>query len=169
MENKKRLEYFRGDVRFTGKHSKYIDALWKQNAIQDSFIRTLYELYGIAAIIGLRTKSQSPADNSEGVRNLQSAQLISYEHVLKTIMITVLLLDESMGRTKEEKIDRAFRGPSTEEELREDLELFNSYVRGGIEFLYSELVERVLTGEDEYTDAKIGNIVALLENPLLAF
>lgn len=166
MAEKKRLEYFRGDIRFTGKHSRYIDALWKQNAIQDSFIRTLYELYGIAAIIGLRMNFQSPADNSEGARNLQLAQLSGYEPVLKTIMTTVLLLDESMGRTTEEKIDRAFRGPGTEEELKEDLELFNSYVRGGIEFLYSELVERVESGND-YTNAKIGNIIALLENPLL--
>ncbi len=167
MAEKKSLDYFRRDIRFTGKHSRYIDALWEQNMIQNSFIKTLYELYGIAAIIGLRIKKQSPADNSEGARNLQSTQLGGYEPVLKTLMTTVLLLDESMGRTRDEKINRAFRGASTEEEMKEDLELFNSYVRGGIEFLYSELVERVLTPGDEYTDARIGNIVALLENPLL--
>lgn len=163
----KRLEYFRKGIRFTGKHSRYIDALWKQNAIQESFIKTLYELCGVAAIIGLRIQSRKPADNSEGTRNLQLEQIVSYEPVLKTIMITVLLLDESMGRSCEEKIQRAFRGPETEAELEEDLELFNSYVRGGIEFLYSELVERVLTINDEYTDARVGNIMALLENPLL--
>lgn len=162
-----RLEYFRKGVRFTGIHSKYIDALWEQNTIKNSFVRTLYELYGIAAIIGVRTKTQKSVDNSEGIRNIQAEQLADYAPVLKTIMTTVILLDESMGRTRDEKIDRAFRGPSTEQELEEDMELFNSYVRGGIEFLYSELVERVLSIEDEYTDVRIGNIMALLENPLL--
>lgn len=164
----KRLEYFRKDVKFTGKHKEYVDALWKQNDINNSFIRTLYELYGIAAIIGLRTNMQSPVDkeNSGESRNLQTAQLIKYESVLNMIMTTVLLLENTTGRTRDEKIDRAFRGPQSEEELEEDLELFNSYVRGGIEFLYSELVERVLTSEDAYTDAKVGNIMALLENPI---
>ena len=166
MNSDQRIEYFRKDVRFTGKHSRYIDALWEQNQIKNSFIRTLYELYGIAAILGLRTKSRKPLDGSEGVRTLQFGQLSGYVPVLKTIMITVLLLDESMGRTDEEKINRAFRGPLTEQELEEDMELFNSYVRGGIEYLYEELVERPLTMYDEYTDVRIGNIIALLENSL---
>lgn len=167
MGEKKRLEYFRNDIKFTGKHKKYIDDLWEQNVIQNSYIQTLYELYGIATILGLRLQRKEPLDSLGEVRNLQLKQVLDYENILKTIMTTVLLLDESTGRTKEERIKRAFREPSTEEELAEDLELFNSYARGGIEFLHEELVERPLTNEDDYTDARIGNIVALLDNPLL--
>lgn len=167
MSEKKRLEYFRNTMKFTGKHKKYIDDLWEQNVIQSSYIQYLYELYGIAAILGLRLQRKEPIDASEEVRNIQVDQLLKYESVLKTIMTTVLLLDESAGRTKEERIKRAFSEPSTEEELAEDLELFNSYARGGIEFLHEELVERPLTNDDAYTDARIGNIVALLDNPLL--
>ncbi|MBQ2800547.1 MAG: hypothetical protein IJF03_04070 [Lachnospiraceae bacterium] len=162
--DKEKLEYFRNDVKFTGKHSRYIDALWEQNTIKNSYIRTLYELYGIAAILGLRTKTKKQVDNSEGVRNLQSAQLSAYRPVLKTIMVTVLLLDETSGLTKEERINRAFRGPTSQEELEADMELFNSYVRGGIEHLYNELVERPLSIDDEYTDIRVGNLIALLEN-----
>lgn len=162
--DRENFEYFRSDVKFTGKHSRYIDALWEQNAIKNSYIRTLYELYGIAAILGLRTKTTKPADNSEGTRNLQAAQLSGYRPVLKTIMITVLLLDETSGLTKEEKINRAFRGPGSQEELQADMDLFNSYVRGGIEFLYNELVDRPLFLDDEYTDVKVGNLIALLKN-----
>ena len=163
---KENFEYFRSDIRFTGKHARYIDALWKQNVIKDSYIRTLYELYGIAAILGLRIKSTKPVDTSEGTRNLQSAQMAGYEPVLKTIMITVLLLDETSGLTKEERINRAFRGPASKEELEADMELLNSYVRGGIEYLYSELVERTLTMEDDYSDVRVGNLVALLEGSI---
>lgn len=163
-----RFEYFNKDVKFTGKHSMYIDELWKQNEIQKSRIRTLYELYGLAAIIGLRIKAPRPADNSEGSRNLQTAQLIQYKPVLKTIMTTVLLLDESSDLSREERIDRAFREPAGKEEFEQNVELFQSYVRGGIEYLYDALVERPAGNmEDEYTDARVANLMALLEDKLL--
>lgn len=162
-----RFEYFNKDVKFTGKHSQYIDALWKQNDIQNSRIKTLYELYGLAAIIGLRKKASCPADNSEGSRNLQTAQLINYRPVLKTIMTTILLLDETSGLSKEERIDRAFRQPSTKEEMDDNVELFNSYVRGGIEYLYDVLVERPADMENDYTDVRLENLMALLEDELL--
>lgn len=44
------------------------------------------------------------------------------------------------------------------------MELFNSYVRGGIEYLHEELVERPVLSEDKYTYAKLANIVALINN-----
>jgi len=163
----KAFQYFHDDVIFTGIHSRYIDELWQQNQIQNSFIRTLYELYALAAIIGLRMKNPKPTDSSEGKRTIQTRQLIGYTPVLNTIMTTVLLLDETNKLNDEQKIDRAFRGPETKEEFEANVELFNSYVRGGIEILYNELVLRVLDFEDEYTDVRIGNIMALLNNPLI--
>lgn len=165
--NEKGFEYFRDDVIFTGKHSRYIDELWEQNQIQKSFIRTLYELYALAAIVGLRMKSPKPIDLSDGRRTLQTKQLYEYSSVLNVIMSAVLLLDETSNLTDEQKIDRAFRGPETKEEFDANVELFNSYVRGGIEILYNELVLRVLDIDDEFTDARIGNIVAFLNNPLI--
>lgn len=165
--SEKSFQYFHDDVIFTGKHSRYLDELWEQNQIQNSFVRTLYELYTIAAIIGLRIKKPIPADNSEGKRTIQTKQLLSYLPVLNTIMTTVLLLDETSNLTKEKRIDRAFRGPTTKDEFDSNVELFNSYVRGGIEFMYNELFTRVLGIKDDYTDPRVGNIMALLENPLV--
>lgn len=162
-ENKENLEYFREGIKFRGKHGRYIDELWTQNVIKESYIKTLYQLYGLAAIVGLRIKKTSPIDNTDVTRNLQSDQLIKYRPILKIIMTTVLLLDETSGLSVEERIDRAFRGPSSREEMDANMELFNSYVRAGIEFLHEELVERPLSFDDNYTDQRVGNIVALLE------
>lgn len=167
MKQKEVFQYFHDDVIFTGIHSRYIDELWQQNQIQKSFIKTLYELYAIAVIVGLRMKSTKPADLSEGRRTIQTKQLIGYTPALNIIMTTVLLLDETSLLNDEERIDRAFRGPETKEEFEANVELFNSYVRGGIEVLYNELILRALDIEDEYTDARIGNIMALLNNPLI--
>lgn len=47
------------------------------------------------------------------------------------------------------------------------LKIKDSYVRGDIEFLHEELVLRVLDIEDEYTDVRIGNFVALMNNPFI--
>lgn len=68
---------------------------------------------------------------------------------------------------EEIKVNRAFRGPKTEEEFKENVEMFNDYVRGGIEILYEELYLRELDLNDAYTDKKIGNLMALLDNPLV--
>jgi len=161
------FQYFHDDVIITGMHSRYLDELWEQNQIQNSFVKTLYELYALAAIIGLRIRSPKPADNSEGKRTIQTKQLIGYISVLSTVMTTVLLLDDTSNLNDEDKIDRAFRGPNTKEEFDANVELLNSYVRGGIEFLYNNLILRTLDIDDEFTDARIGNIVALLNNPLV--
>ena len=39
-------------------------------------------------------------------------------------------------------------------------------MRGGIEVLYDKLINRALTIDDPYTDRKIGNIMALLNDDL---
>lgn len=161
------FQYFHDDVIITGKHSRYLDELWEQNQIQKSFVKTLYELYALAAIIGLRIKSSKPADNSDGKRTIQTKQLLGYVSVLNTVMTMVLLLDDTSNLIDEERIDRAFRGPNSKGEFDTNVELFNSYVRGGIEFLYNSLIIRTLEIDDEFTDARIGNIVALLNNPLV--
>ena len=83
---------------------------------------------------------------------------------MNTIMKMILLLDESDGLSEQDRIERAFRKPETQEQVQERMELFNSYARAGIEFLYTELVERTTDINDIYTDARVANIVALLDN-----
>ena len=46
------------------------------------------------------------------------------------------------------------------------MELFNSYARGGVEYLYEQLILKDPDLDDDYTDKRISNIIALLKNPL---
>ena len=46
------------------------------------------------------------------------------------------------------------------------MELFNSYARGGIEYMYEILVVRPGSSDDEYGDRRINNILALLNDPM---
>lgn len=162
-----RLEYFRKDVIITGRHAALVDEMWKQNDIENSFFKRLVDLYTIAPVIGLRTGRKSPEDNSlENKRTVQLQQIMSRREDLLTIMKIILLADDEDNLTVEEKINRTFRGPSSEEEFNKNVDLFESYVRGGIEVLYDKLINRALTIDDPYTDRKIGNIMALLNDDL---
>jgi len=161
------FEYFRKEVQITGKHSRYVDEMWEQNQIQNSYFKRLVDLYVFAPVIGLRTRRKSVADNSDGKRTVPVTQILELEKDLEIIMQTILLLDDTSNLSVDQKIDRAFRGPSTEAEFKENVNLFHDYMRGGIEVLHDCLVDRELTIDDKYTDRRIGNLVALFDNPLV--
>jgi hypothetical protein len=78
----------------------------------------------------------------------------------------VLLFDDSRNLTIEQKLESAFTIPEDEEIYRSNMELFNSYARGGVEYLYEQLVLRESDVDDDYSDARISNIVALLHMQL---
>lgn len=167
--DKTTYEYFKVDeMFFVGKHRDYVDKLWTQNKIQESYFKRLVDLYAIAAIVGLKTNRRSAEvyDESDIKRTVQMKQLSENYQVLLPIMRMVLIMDDSRGLTFEEKLESAFLIPDNVEVYKSNMELFNSYARGGIEYLYEQLVLRAPDIDDDYTDFRIANIVALLSNPL---
>ena len=66
----------------------------------------------------------------------------------------------------EQRVDSAFRNPETQEEYEKNMELFNSYARGGVEYLYQELVMREPAEGEDHENKTINNMINLLENPL---
>jgi hypothetical protein len=65
-----------------------------------------------------------------------------------------LLVDNSRGLSADEKIELAFRTPEKEENMK----LFNSYLRGGIEWLFEQFTSGAST-KDEYL-SKINEVVS---------
>lgn len=162
-------EYFKtDDISFVGKHREYIDQLWTLNKIQESYVKRLVDLYAIAAIVGLQTgrKSTENKDGSDIKRTIQMKQLNENYPTLITIMRMVLILDDSEGLTIEEKLEKAFMIPEDKETYEKNMELFNSYARGGMEYLYEKLVLQKVDIESEYTEAKIANIMEFISKPL---
>ena len=158
--------YFHSDIVLTGKHARYCDALWEQNQIKNSYFQRLVDLYAFAAIVGFRAKRKSRPDTSDDDKRTILTQQIIHLTFLQDLM-KLFLLTEDNGDDNEEKVNRAFRGPKTEEEFKDNVDMFNDYVRGGIEILYEELYLRELDLNDAYTDKKIGNLMALLDNSLI--
>ena len=158
--------YFHSDIVLTGKHARYCDALWEQNQIKNSYFQRLVDLYAFAAIVGFSAKRKSRPDTSDDDKRTILTQQIIHLTFLQDLM-KLFLLTEDNGDDNEEKVNRAFRGPKTEEEFKDNVDMFNDYVRGGIEILYEELYLRELDLNDAYTDKKIGNLMALLDNSLI--
>lgn len=174
MVRKKRentvYEYFKVDeMFFVGKHRDYVDKLWTQGKIQESYFKRLVDLYAVAAIVGLKAKRRSPEerDDSDLKRTIQMKQLNENYQTLMTIMRMILIMDESRNMSFEEKLESAFRIPEDEEIYKNNMELFNSYARGGIEYLYEKLVLRVPDIDENYTDFRISNIVALFNESII--
>ena len=164
MTRELQLKYFNDTIYICGKHKEMVDKMWEKNVASNSFFKRLIDLYAVAAVVGLKIGNRAEEDRSPDRRNIQLEQIAGFEQQLNTIMKMVLLLDESDGLSEQDRIERAFRKPETQEQVQERMELFNSYARAGIEFLYTELVERTTDINDIYTDARVANIVALLDN-----
>lgn len=168
-KEKSTYEYFKEDeMFFVGKHRDYVDKLWTLNKIQESYFKRLVDLYAIAAIVGFKTnrKSEEQKDESDIKRTVQMKQLTEEYQTLSTIMRMILILDDSRGLSFDQRLESAFAIPTEIEVYKQNMELFNSYARGGIEYLYEQLVLRAPDIDDDYTDFRIANMVALVKNPL---
>jgi len=159
---------FNNDILIRGKYATYLKYLSKKTEKNDRkekvagvFERHI-DVYMTAAVIGLvhgLRREDDTSDSSETVKIFADA--VSREQLnLLTIFRSVMLIDNSCGLNADEKIDRAFKNPDTPENLK----LFNSYVRGGLEWLYENFTQGATT-QDEYL-AKIYEIVGnfALEN-----
>ncbi len=163
-ENSTSFEYFKRDeFIITGKHKDYVDQMWVQNTVQNSMFMRLVDLYPIAAIVGFLSERRSPADVSDEKRTVQLQQIVNNTQTLMPIMRVILMLDTSEGLSEEERMHRAFRIPDSKEEYEHNMELFNSYARGGIEVLYEELILKAGSVDDEYEDERLNKILALLQ------
>ena len=166
-EKNKVYEYFRvEETFFTGKHRTYVDSLWTQNKIMESYIERLIDLYMVAVAIGLKAKRKAEEDRSdEQKRTIQTKQLNDNIETLMQLMRMVIILDDSTGKTVEERVEEAFRIPDNYEDYKKNIDLFNSYARGGIEILYEELIAAPLTDKDiDYGDGKISKIISFVSN-----
>ena len=174
MLEEKTYEYFKNhDFVIKGKYARYIDSMWSKAVIGErDFFNRLLDLYAVSVIIGLRTGRRRPEDNSSEEKRTVQLQQISNEYKrFSTLMKIVLLIDDSRGLTPEEKVREAFdTSPKNEYKYSTNMELFNSYARGGIEYLYEKLVVRpVDLDDDEFTDARMSNIMALFKDDMQEF
>lgn len=144
---------FDNDYTIYGKHAKFLKFLAKKNSESETFGAKIFEryidVYLNAAIFGLMYSNAVPRDEdrSNSAHILAAAFLKEHENCVFLFRMA-MLLDDSTHLTDEEKINRAFRCDEHSEEFQNNFELFNAYVRGGIEIMYEKFTDGCRTPED---------------------
>ena len=133
---------FDKQYRFTGSHAEKVSALtsiFDEVAKAKIFERNL-DVYMNAPLIGVHYKRKG-TKNSDGAvadQNIFPEQLINNSEQLKYIFRLILILDTQHEPDEEARLDKAFRRFGADEA---DIQLFDSYVLGGIDVLYEKLVD----------------------------
>ncbi|MGO4997873.1 hypothetical protein [Oribacterium sp. Sow4_G1_1] len=148
MAKEKRIGLFETDVTLTGKHATYLKYLVNDAKIYDDYI----DVYMNAAVLGFLYSKKEDRDNGSADRARIYADAFS-THRDECIFLyrLIMLLDED-DITVDERLDKAFRydsNPEKIEDFKENLEIFDSYVRGGIEYMYDVFVTGC-TSRDDY-------------------
>lgn len=132
------------EKKFYGKYSEYVDFLCKDRLKENengiNLFDTKIELYYIAPLVGLKygrkSKDADSTSDRKTTTTIQLPQIKNYESELIFSYRIVMLLDNKENLSYEERLDRAFRDEHDEKKLKENLNLFDQYVLGGIEYLY---------------------------------
>ena len=148
--------YFRREKTLYGKHAIYMKEL-KDKEIFSSYI----DVYKAAAPIGfLYSKKEMEDKSKNSLGKLEEAkifteQVIKETKYLKLNFQLIILLDKEYENNEEKRMEKVFRNLADDEK---DIELFENYVRGGIEILYKKCIADS-TQKDDFID----NIINFLE------
>lgn len=121
--------------RFYGTHAIKADELKERG-----FFSRLIDILAVAPVVGFeygRRAEKSTQDDFDKAMFL--SQLKKVDAQLELNYKTIILLDKEYENSEEERFKKAFQ-TSPEQRSPEDLERYESYVRGGIDFLHEKLI-----------------------------
>ena len=135
-------DFYSTDYEIRGKHGQMVKKLTgtlDEEKIQKiKIFDTNINVMVNAPMIGFIFKEKAEEDKSNAlVAKIAGAQMMAYSEDLKYVMQLILLLDSSYEPDFLKRVDKAFRHFG---ECEEDLELFEAYMRGGIEVLYDKII-----------------------------
>jgi len=139
---------FNRDYSFRGSHAEKVIQL---TAVFDDkgnklFARNL-DVYLLAPIVGLLYGRKSDLDSSTKTTNILFEAMSKETLTLWFNYRLVLLLDNKYEPNIDKRIEKAFRDYDTNK-AKSDEELYESYVRGGIDVLHEKLIQPSLHTED---------------------
>lgn len=157
-------EFFRKEFEFRGKHARMVSELWVLNDYTHTYFKRLIDVYILASIVGIRMDRKAEEDYSPiEPRSIFPEQMLKAKEDLDFIMQMMIILDNKNSMSNEACVDKAFRGATTKEEYEYYKNMFENYVRGGVEELYEQLIIRKADIDDLFHDEKTASIMALVE------
>lgn len=157
---------FEKDITFSGKHGYYMSELCGEG-IERVFARNI-DLFMVAPLIGYTKGWIEDSEKIEAEldtkRTVNTSQLFSESRALEAIYQLVILCDQTLKHSVEEKVNLAFRIPHSvkmedKEKQAEAIEVFMKYCRGGISYIYQEVKNEASNFLDE-----LENMTKLIED-----
>lgn len=152
---------FETNILIRGKHASYVKFLSDKTKLLGEgtakngagIFKRYVDVLMVAPVFGVLYKKMADEDKSNDDRaNILAEQIMKEKTNLEFVYNLVMLNDTSRNLTPDQKIDFIFKQNG-------DFELFMSYVRGGIEFLYDHFTDGASTKDDYYE-----KIIQLVDN-----
>ena len=139
---------FDTDYDLSGKHASIVKFF-----VNDAKMFPLYiDVYKCGAIFGLLYDRHADKDNTVKDRaNILASAFNNHRSDCVFLYRLTMLLERSTNATTEERVDRAFRDDADEEhpeKLKANMDLFNAYVRGGLEVMHEQFLDGCSSEED---------------------
>jgi len=151
---------FDKDFDLRGKHATYTKFLCNEAKVFKRYI----DVYMVSVVIGFLYGSPKSRDAAHDSANILAGVFANERAKCEFLYRLVMLLDETSEITVEARIDRAFRiDDSSVDDMKNNMDLFHSYVYGGIEVLYEKFLD--CTTKDDYID-KIHDMVRIFEHEI---
>lgn len=141
---------FNKEYSFKGKHAEYVIGLTSpiDKGSNKLFNRNL-DVYILAPIVGFLYNRRAPVDKeSNKETKIFGDILMKNGTTLKYNFKLIMLLADVDKVPVEERINRAFRYNEHAEQMAGCEDLYEQYVRGGVEVLYEKLVHNVVETDD---------------------
>ena len=120
------------------------------NIIRPKFFERNIDVMFAAALIGFRQHKLGEAETSaDAKKTILNEQILKNSSTIQFIYRTIVLLDNSIENSSEEKLKIAFAESTTshdtskittDEQSEKYEKLFYNYILGGIEYLYDNLI-----------------------------
>lgn len=139
---------FDKEYSFRGKHCDYVIKLTAEyDAKHHKLFATNYDVYAIAAIIGFLYQRKADLDKTGDATKIFPDKLMREQANLLFNYRLIMLLDQKNEPDLNERINKAFRYYGTDKAVGDE-ELYEQYVRGGVEVLFEKLIEPATAAED---------------------
>ena len=139
---------FQGQYWFHGTHADNVKRLTAEFDGKHKLFSYNHEVYQLAPIVGyLYGRKAEQNRKGDSTTSIFPDQISSYKDVFQFNYQLIMLLDEDHEPDFDARVDKAFRFYGTDKAVPDE-ELYESYVRGGVDVLYEKLIEPSKSADD---------------------
>jgi hypothetical protein len=138
---------FDKEYSFRGTHAEKVIKLTAKFDKDNQLFSRNFDVYMVAPIIGFLYGRKADLDKGVETTKIFPDILMREQQNLKFNFMLIMLLDKENESNFDERVNKAFRYYGTEK-AQSDEQLYDQYVRGGVDLLFEKLIESASNNED---------------------